>query len=165
MVGSVNVTSGAAHGVSGYLAAYGSAKHALDALTATVDLEASAFGVRAVSVVPGTYPTTGVAANVMLAPEIEPYGDGHVKLVRALENAFGDRTDYSVVTDAILNAATSPEPDFIALAGPELAARTGPVIAAGIPPETAELALVEAPKLRWQRAGQSVTVLRKLDSA
>ncbi|MGI9613797.1 MAG: SDR family oxidoreductase [Acidimicrobiales bacterium] len=126
----INVTSGAAHGVSAYLSAYGSAKHALDALTATVDLEASRFGVRVVSVVPGTFPTTGVATNVMTAPEIEPYGDGHVQLMRALETAFADRTDYSVVTDAIVNAATSPEPDFIALAGSELAARTGPVIAA-----------------------------------
>lgn len=125
----VNVTSGAAHGVSGYLSAYGSAKHALDALTATVDLEASPFGVRAVSVVPGTY-NTGVSDNLMTAPEIEPYGDRHLKLVRALEDAFRDRTDYSVVTSAIIDAATSPEPEFIALAGPELAARTGPVIAA-----------------------------------
>ena len=124
----INITSGAAHGVSAYLSAYGSAKHALDALTATVDLETSPFGVRAVSVVPGTYPTTGVSANLMTAPEIEPYGDGHLKLVRALEDAFGDRTDYSIVSDAIVEAATSAEPEFITLAGPELAARTGPVI-------------------------------------
>lgn len=125
----VNLTSGAAHGVSAYLSAYGSAKHALDALTASVDLEVAPLGVRAVSVVPGTY-NTGVSANLMMAPEIEPYGDGHTKLVQALLGAFGDRTDYSVVTDAILAAATSSDPEFIALAGPELADRTGPIVKA-----------------------------------
>ena len=125
----VNVTSGAAHGVSAYLSAYGSAKHALDALTASVDLEAAPFGVRAVSVVPGTY-NTGVSTNLMMAPEIEPYRDGHTRLIQALLDAFGDRTDYSVVTDAIVAGATSPDPEFIALAGPELADRTGPIVEA-----------------------------------
>lgn len=123
----VNVTSGAAHGVSAYLSAYGSAKHALDALTASVDLEVAPLGIRVVSVVPGTY-NTGVSANMMVAPVIEPYGDGHTKLLQALLGAFDDRTDYSVVTNAILAAATSPDPEFIALAGPELAERTGPVV-------------------------------------
>ena len=125
----INVTSGAAHGVSAYVGAYGSAKHALDALTATVDLEAMPFGVRAVSVVPGTY-MTAMATNIITAPEMEPYGDKHAKLVQTLLGLYGDRTDLSTVSDAIVDAATAVDPEFIALAGPELAARTGPVVEA-----------------------------------
>lgn len=104
-------------------------KHALDALTATVDLEVMPFGVRCVSVVPGTY-MTGVAANVMTAPEIDPYGDKHAQLVQTLLDAYGERTDLSMVADAIVDAATATDPEFIALAGPELAARTGPIVEA-----------------------------------
>jgi NAD(P)-dependent dehydrogenase (short-subunit alcohol dehydrogenase family) len=76
----VNVTSGAAHGTAAFVSAYGSANQALDALTASVDLEASPFGVPAVSVVPGTYPTTPIKDNIVMAPVMGPYGQSHVKL-------------------------------------------------------------------------------------
>ena len=125
----VNVTSAAAHGAAAYVSAYGGAKHALDAVTAAVDLEVAPFGVRAVSVVPGTY-ATGANARLALAPVTDAYGDAHLRLVGALNKAFGSRTDLSVVSEAIIGAATAAEPEFITVAGPELDALIGSVIEA-----------------------------------
>jgi hypothetical protein len=56
---------------------------------------------------------------VRIAPT-ERYGDTHLRMLERMSRRTADRTDFSAVTDAILAAATEPDPPFITVAGPSL---------------------------------------------
>jgi NAD(P)-dependent dehydrogenase (short-subunit alcohol dehydrogenase family) len=113
-----------------YLGAYCASKHALDCIAAIFDLEARPFGVRVSSVYPSAFHTE-------LASKMAVIGDGtpYAEPTRAYFAGLRDRiehgpTDLSPVVDAVLEAATSPEPRLRYLVAPHLAEVLAPVLQA-----------------------------------
>jgi len=105
----VNVSSVAAFFAPKYMMGYAATKHALDALSAEMDLELKDFNVRVTSVAPVGFGTT-LSSNVP-PPPIEPvYGDGPRKVYDDWVALLGKRSDISPVVDAIVEAATTPDP-------------------------------------------------------
>jgi len=105
----VNVSSVAAFFAPKYMMAYAATKHALDALSAEMDLELKDFNVRVTSVAPVGF-GTALSSNVS-PPPIEPvYGDGPRKCYDDWAAVLDKRSDISPVVDAIVEAATTPDP-------------------------------------------------------
>jgi NAD(P)-dependent dehydrogenase (short-subunit alcohol dehydrogenase family) len=105
----VNVSSVAAFFAPKYMMAYAATKHALDALSAEMDLELKEFNVRVTSVAPVGF-GTALSSNVP-PPPVEPvYGDGPRKSYDDWVALLGKRSDISPVVDAIVDAATTPNP-------------------------------------------------------
>ncbi len=115
----VNVTSAGAFLARQYMAGYAATKHAMDAITIGLDLELKPFNIRVCSVAPVQYGTS-IADNTALPSSDTPYGDQpaiHYKEWR--KTALG-RPDYSAVTKAIVDAATStfPQQRYLIAPGP-----------------------------------------------
>lgn len=114
----VNVTSIGAQMTSGFYGAYCATKHALDGLSAGLDIELQQWGIRCVTVVPGGF-NTSMASNRVR--EAVPDDSIYVRAAPALQ-AYEDRmevasTDLTPVTEAIVAAATDREPRFRYLVG------------------------------------------------
>jgi len=105
----VNVSSVAGFFAPKYMMAYAATKHALDALSAEMDLELKDFNVRVTSVAPVGF-GTALSSNVP-PPPVEPvYGDAPRKCYDDWAGLLGKRSDISPVVDAIVEAATTPNP-------------------------------------------------------
>jgi NAD(P)-dependent dehydrogenase (short-subunit alcohol dehydrogenase family) len=114
----VNVTSIGAQMTSGFYSAYCATKHALDGLSAGLDIELQQWGIRCVTVVPGGFNTSMASNRVRDAVRPE---STYVRAAAAIE-AYEDRmdrasTDLTPVTEAIIAAATDPEPRLRYLVG------------------------------------------------
>jgi NAD(P)-dependent dehydrogenase (short-subunit alcohol dehydrogenase family) len=113
----VNVTSIGAQMTSGFYGAYCATKHALDGLSAGLDIELQQWGIRCVTVVPGGF-TTSMADN-RIKDAMKPdsiYVQG-VKAIAAYEQRIQGKPDLSPVVEAILAAATDPDPKLRYLVG------------------------------------------------
>jgi NAD(P)-dependent dehydrogenase (short-subunit alcohol dehydrogenase family) len=105
----VNVSSVAAFFAPKYMTGYAATKHALDALSVGMDLELKDFNVRVTSVAPVAF-GTALSVNVT-APAVQgPYGDAPRKCYDDWAALLAKRGDISPVVDAIVEAATTPEP-------------------------------------------------------
>jgi len=113
----VNVTSIGAQMTSGFYGAYCATKHALDGLSAGLDIELQQWGIRCVTVVPGGF-TTSMADN-RIKDAMKPdsiYAQG-VKAIAAYEQRIQGKPDLSPVVEAILAAADDPDPKMRYLVG------------------------------------------------
>jgi NAD(P)-dependent dehydrogenase (short-subunit alcohol dehydrogenase family) len=113
----VNVTSIGAQMTSGFYGAYCATKHALDGLSAGLDIELQQWGIRCVTVVPGGF-TTSMADN-RLREAMRPdsiYEQG-MKAIAAYEERIQGKPDLSPVVDAIIAAAFDEEPRLRYLVG------------------------------------------------
>lgn len=111
----VNVSSAGAFGVRPFMTGYCASKHALDALTSGMDGELAAFNIRVMSVAPVSYVTNIVRSE----PDgHSPYGDAPLRYFNDFITAMRQRTDFSPVTDAIIEAATAAEPQRRYLVAP-----------------------------------------------
>jgi NAD(P)-dependent dehydrogenase (short-subunit alcohol dehydrogenase family) len=112
-----------------YLGAYCASKHALDCVAATFDIELRPFGIRASSVMPSAF-QTAMAGNLNV-----DFGSSSDYEAATREYFAGLQTriqngpsDLSPVADAVLEAATSPDPKPRYLVAPHLASVLDPVI-------------------------------------
>ena len=124
----VNVTAIGAILCTPLLGVYCASKHALDCVSAVLDLEGRPFGIRVSSVLPGQFKTP----LLVKATEIvtERYRGIHDTLQAARAAQAADvLTDLGPVTDAVLAAATDPIPKPRYLAGIGLALTVEPSMA------------------------------------
>lgn len=125
----VNVSAVGAVNPTPFLGAYTASKHALDALSVSLDGEVAPFGIRVCAVLPGPFGTE-ILQRADDGAEAGPYAEA----VRDYREALGGRladggTDFSPVVDAVLAAATDPEPRRRYLvAGERLTTLLGPIV-------------------------------------
>lgn len=107
----VNVGSIAGYVGVPFSGLYAATKHAVGAITEALHLELARFGVRAVVVEPGRFPTE-LAANsrVAAAMDASPHHDRMPAFRDALDGLSpdGERGDPQLVVDAIVRALTDP---------------------------------------------------------
>jgi NAD(P)-dependent dehydrogenase (short-subunit alcohol dehydrogenase family) len=110
-----------------YLGAYCASKHAVDCISATLDIETQPFGIRVSSVLPSAF-NTGMGGNLQL--ELDgPYGAAAERYYAGFKARLeGGPTDLSPVANAVIEAATSPEPRQRYLVAPHLSGVLGPVL-------------------------------------
>jgi NAD(P)-dependent dehydrogenase (short-subunit alcohol dehydrogenase family) len=112
-----------------YLGAYCSSKHAVDCIAATWDIELRQFGIRVSSVMPSAFQTAfagNMDSNFAEGTDYEaPAREYYEGLKARIENG---PTDLSPVADAVIDAATSPNPRQRYLIAPHLANVLGPLI-------------------------------------
>ena len=110
------------------LGVYCASKHALDCAAAVVDIEGRPFGVRAPSVLPGQFQTAIMDKATRIVTE--PYrGISDALQAARARHAADFLADLTPVTDAVIAAATDPEPKARYLAGVGLALEVEPSIA------------------------------------
>jgi NAD(P)-dependent dehydrogenase (short-subunit alcohol dehydrogenase family) len=107
----VNVSSVAAFFAPRFMMGYAASKHALDALSVEMDLELAEWNVRVTSVAPVGF---GTALTVNATPPpVEPlYGDAPRKCYEDWVALLDGRPDISPVVDAIVEAATTQDPQL-----------------------------------------------------
>jgi NAD(P)-dependent dehydrogenase (short-subunit alcohol dehydrogenase family) len=105
----VNVTSIGAIMTSGFYSDYCATKHALDAISLGLDIELQEFGIRVTTVVPGGFTTSMVSNLIRTERENTLYPRFAVTLEEYKDRMSG-KDDLSPVTEAIIAAATDPEP-------------------------------------------------------
>jgi NAD(P)-dependent dehydrogenase (short-subunit alcohol dehydrogenase family) len=112
-----------------YLGAYCATKHTLDCLAATFDIELRPFGIRASSVLPSAF-HTGMAGNLRTAlGEHTDYEAPARQYYEGLTGRIlGGSADLSPVVDAVIEAATAPDPRPRYLVAPHLAEVLGPLV-------------------------------------
>jgi NAD(P)-dependent dehydrogenase (short-subunit alcohol dehydrogenase family) len=131
----INVTSVAAMMKTPFMGAYCASKHAMDATTAALNIEARSFGVRVVSVMPGPF-KTALPQKSLDREASAPYA-----VIAAHFNANFDGLvanapeDVSPVVNAALAAATDPEPLLRYTAGTEVVHVLPPILQAIAPLE------------------------------
>ena len=109
--------------------AYCSSKHAMDSISAAADIDARPFGVRVVSVLPGQFKTA--IGDKRLQNAVSPaYVRLSTDMAKAREKRADDvLTDLSPVADAVIEAATHPNPPPRYAVGKGMAEMLKPVIA------------------------------------
>jgi NAD(P)-dependent dehydrogenase (short-subunit alcohol dehydrogenase family) len=112
-----------------YLGAYCASKHALDCIAAVYDLELRPFGIRVSSVYPSAFHTS-IGDNMAAAiDEGSPYADLTAEYRQALTNRIqSGPSDLSPVINAVLDAASSPEPQLRYVVAPHLAEVLAPTM-------------------------------------
>lgn len=125
----VNVTAIGALFATPLLSIYCASKHALDSAGASVDLEGRPFGVRAPSVLPGQFKTA--IADKSPAPVVTPPYQGIADSLAASRaaRAADVQSDLGQVVEAVIAAATDPEPKARYLAGLGIALALEPALA------------------------------------
>ncbi len=114
----VNVTSIGAVSTSGFYGAYCATKHALDGLSAGLDIELQQWGIRCVTVVPGGFNTSMADNRVRDAVADDTIYRRAVPALDAYEERMSQAaTDLTPVTEAIIAAATDAEPRMRYLVG------------------------------------------------
>ena len=112
----VNLTSTGAIDCVPWMGVYCASKHALDAVGAAMDNELKGFGVRVVGVLPGPY-GTALARNMPDDPQSTGYGDYFTAGREYFDKLLHRRSDTSPVVEAVIDAATDPEPPPRTLVG------------------------------------------------
>jgi NAD(P)-dependent dehydrogenase (short-subunit alcohol dehydrogenase family) len=105
----VNVTSIGAVMTSGFYSDYCATKHALDAISLGLDIELQHFGIRVATVVPGGF-TTSMVSNLIDTQRPDTIYPRYAKTLDEYKGRMSGKEDLSPVTDAIIAAATDPEP-------------------------------------------------------
>ncbi len=105
-----------------YLGAYCATKHALDCIAAVLDLETRPFGIRVSSVYPSAFQTS-MGGNLVLEPgDGTPYAEVTHTYFEGLKHRIENGpADLSPVVNAVLDAATNPDPPLRYLVAPHLA--------------------------------------------
>jgi NAD(P)-dependent dehydrogenase (short-subunit alcohol dehydrogenase family) len=112
-----------------YFGAYGISKAAISGLAATWDTELRPFGIRVSAILPSAY-RTAIAGNLRLEPaEGTPYEQPTHRYHAGLsERIHTGPADLSPVVEAVVDAATNPEPRHMYLVAPRLAEVLQPVV-------------------------------------
>ncbi len=126
----VNVTSIGALLSSGFYSTYCATKHALDAVSLGMDIELQPFGIRVVTVVPGGFNTSIVANRIAVDRPDTRYPRAQAA-IDAYEARMVGKEDLTPVTQAILAAATDPDPHARYLIGSGTAEMLAPIVAEG----------------------------------
>ena len=125
----VNVTAIGAIFATPLYNAYCASKHALDSVSAGADIDARAFGVRVVSVLPGQFKTS-IGDKRLPGTTSQVYEAIAASLTKARQQRAGDvLTDLSPVVDAVITGATHPDPKTRYAVGKGMAEMLAPVIA------------------------------------
>jgi NAD(P)-dependent dehydrogenase (short-subunit alcohol dehydrogenase family) len=129
----VNITSVAAVLATPFLSAYCAVKHALDAMSAALDIETRSFGVRVTTVMPGPFKTNLPAASMHFGPSA-PYE----RVLASFKATFGAMEahapqDLTPVVDAAFAAADSVDPEVRYTAGTEPVKILPPILQALAP--------------------------------
>ena len=103
----VNVTSVAALGAPPFMTGYAASKHALDAISSGMDHELCGFGIRVTTVAPVSFDTS-IARQAPVFMTL--YGGTPERQFCTFQQRLHSRLDLSHVTEAIVEAATSPAP-------------------------------------------------------
>jgi NAD(P)-dependent dehydrogenase (short-subunit alcohol dehydrogenase family) len=112
-----------------FLGAYCASKHALDCIAAVFDLELRPFGIRVSSVYPSAFRTAMGQNNVVFAGEETPYAEATRTYFDGLSQRIQNGpSDLSPVVDAVIDAATNPDPPLRYLVAPHLADVLTPAI-------------------------------------
>jgi NAD(P)-dependent dehydrogenase (short-subunit alcohol dehydrogenase family) len=127
-----------------FLGAYCASKHAIDCLAAIFDLELRPFGIRISSIYPSAF-HTAIADNMPVAPgEGSPYAaatnEYHAGISARIK---GGPSDLSPVVQAVVEAATSDDPQLRYLVAPHLADVLTPAFSALDALHQRELGLLE----------------------
>jgi len=108
----VNLTSVVSFFSPPYTAGYAASKHALDALSIGLDYELKDFNVRVTSVAPGAY-GTGLTGNAAVEASGDSlYGEGPSQRYATWKAMMDGSTDITPVVDAIVEAATTANPQL-----------------------------------------------------
>ena len=105
----VNVTSVASFFAPPFMTGYAATKHALDAISVGLDLELKDFNIRVTSVAPSAF-GTGIGANTVHPAADTPYGEAPIERYNSWTETMKERNDISSVLEAIIEAATTPNP-------------------------------------------------------
>lgn len=124
----VNVTAIGAILCTPLLGVYCASKHALDCAAAALDIEGRPFGVRVPSVLPGQFKTPIMDKAIAIITERYRGIADALQAARA-QRAADVLADLSPVADAVIAAATDPQPKARYLAGVGLAREIEPSIA------------------------------------
>jgi NAD(P)-dependent dehydrogenase (short-subunit alcohol dehydrogenase family) len=124
----VNITSIGAQMTSGFYGAYCATKHALDGLSAGLDIELQQWGIRCVTVVPGGFTTSMADNRVREAMRPDSIYQRAAPAIEAYEERIQGKPDLSPVVEAIVDAAFDDEPRFRYLVGTGTAELLIPVI-------------------------------------
>ena len=131
----INVTSVAAMMKTPFMSAYCGSKHALDAATAALDVEARSFGVRVVSVMPGPFKTE-LPHKSLDREASAPYAATSAAFNTNFDGLEAKAPeDISPVVEAALAAATDAEPMLRYPAGAGVVPILPPILAAIAPME------------------------------
>jgi NAD(P)-dependent dehydrogenase (short-subunit alcohol dehydrogenase family) len=124
----INVTSVAAVLKTPLLAAYAASKHALDTASAALDIETRSFGVRVACLMPGPFKTS-LPQNSLDREASPPYA-AISKRFNATFDAMESRApeDLTPVINAVLAAATDPDPAIRYTAGTDAIAILPPIL-------------------------------------
>ena len=112
-----------------YLGAYCASKHALDCIAAVFDLELRPFGIRVSSVYPSAFRTSMSQNNTVILGE----GTAYFEPTQAYRQGLSARiqngpSDLSPVVNAVIDAATNPDPPLRYLVAPHLAEVLQPAV-------------------------------------
>jgi len=105
----VNITSIGAIMTSGFYSDYCATKHALDAISLGLDIELQQFGIRVATVVPGGF-TTSMVSNLIDTQRPDTLYPRYAATLEEYKGRMSGKEDLSPVVDAIIAAATDPEP-------------------------------------------------------
>lgn len=125
----VNVTAIGALLCSPFLSAYCASKHAMDAVTAAMDVEVKSLGIRVSSVLPGQF-KTAIGSNMTHAPMSADYAPVSEVLAQGFKARAGEASaDLWPVVEAVVAAITDPDPKPRYVVGSGSANLLHPVIA------------------------------------
>jgi NAD(P)-dependent dehydrogenase (short-subunit alcohol dehydrogenase family) len=105
----VNVTSAGAFVARQFMTGYAASKHAMDAISIGMDIELKPFNIRVTSVAPVQY-GTDIGENTPPPSADTPYGIAPANQYSEWKSIMMGRVDLSPVTNAIVEAATAPDP-------------------------------------------------------
>lgn len=123
----VTVTSVASISMPTTRGAYAASKHAIDAACAVFDIEGRSFGIRAPTVLPG-YFVTSIRDNLAVnrcSETYRPLAEGFAKF--SGHQAVAE-TNLDTVVEAVIEAATAPDPQQRYLVGEGFAQRIKPIV-------------------------------------
>ncbi len=126
----VNVTSIGALMTSGFYSDYCATKHAMDAISLGLDIELQHFGIRVATVVPGGF-TTSMVSNLIDTQKPDTIYPRYATTLEEYKGRMSGKEDLSPVTEAIIAAATDPEPRARYLVGSGTAEMLRTIVAEG----------------------------------
>ncbi len=124
----VNVTAIGALFATPLFNAYCASKHAMDSVSAGADVDTRGFGVRVISVLPGQFKTS-IGDKRLVSGNSPPYEAVAAAMAKARASRAGDvLTDLTPVVDAVIEAATHPDPKTRYVVGKGMAEMLAPII-------------------------------------